>query len=518
VLIAAAAGLALLASVRRSATGDEFGTIMIAAQSDPALIMEKVQQTDIHPPTPYLLLHYWGRLAGYGDLAMRLPSLVFILLALPALWALIRRWAPDLSAADARWVLTVAASAPVLWVQAVFARYYALGTLAGLVSVLSYFRWLERPSAARTALYVLLTALTFYIHFFLAALLVGSQWLHYGLRDLGRPRRIRPGWFVAQALIAGLALPIVLRSILPLLTGANTSLANRADEGVAGCKALPLYLAGQSYTALTGGVPFPWDFWITIPLAATVAGLLIRDFRRERVWLAPPAIALVVIPAFLLALVIGLLVPVTGYFAGTLRAGHVAVLGWMLLGLCAVRIRHPAPRRLALAVLLLANGGLLAWAGGDGFSMFQSTPLKQAAAWIRADTPAGATGIVFHPYVHSWGDPLERYAPGVATRFAFDGQTAANAAANAALARTGGFSRVWIIQRNRFNRQAQALADELAGAHYQETGALHLQIQRGYDIWFKERIKTARGLGFATNPSARSYWTIRRFERSPASP
>ena len=513
VVVLIAAGLALTAMSLRSAVGDEFGSIWMASQADPAFIIEKTAQNDVHPPIPYLLLHAWGRLAGTGDAAMRIPSLIFVLLSLPVLRKVLREWAPELTPDQTALAMLLCASAPVLWIQAMTARYYALGTITGLIAVMTYLRWLRMRTPGALVLYAVTTGLLFYIHFFMSALVAIGQAVHYATRIRGNLRRVEPAWIGAQFAILLVAAPVVVHSILPLLSGANPSLANCATEGLSGWRAIPFILAGHLYTMLTGGVPFPWDFWVTMPVGITVLALLVRDLRNERMCLDPKAISFVAIPFVLLALVIGLLMPVTGYFYGILRGGPVPMLGWILIGMTAARIRAAPARHIAVIILLAGNFYSIAFAGLDLFSMFQSTPVKATAAHISKAFTTGQPAVVFHPFFHGWGDPLHRYLPSAVTEPINDEYPAECVDRGCLLISTGRYSCVWVIRRNRFRRNADELARWLKTNSYCLAEETPLQLQRSYDLWFKERIKSVSGFGYSTNASAPSYWLIQRYNR-----
>lgn len=504
--LAAAVLLALCGAARRSAAGDEFGSIWLASQASPAFIVSKVMSSDVHPATPYLLLHAWGRLFGYGDRAMRLLSLVFVLLSLGVVWRLLPQLVPGLSEDQRGLAFLLSCVAPVLWVQASTARYYALCTFAGLLAISCYLAWHERPVRSRWVGYVLATAATFYLHYLLAALVMASQGLHYAA---AKPRRAGRSWIAAQVLIVALAVPIVLSSAIPLLTGVNPMLSNRAAEGVAGLQAIPLVLAGHLFSTFTGGLPFPWHVWVTLPWALALAGLAVADLRGSRLLLGRTIQTLVILPFLLLAVAIALVLPVAGYFQGVVRVGHIPVLAWVTLGLLVATQQRTAVRRLLAGIVLACGAYGLVVHGLDLFSMNQSVPLRSVAGRLAGDPHA----IVFHPFTHGWGDPLRRYA-GDLPMFPIGDEIAAERVAEYAdLVARERPATVWVIRRNRFSERADELAGWLSAHRYQAVESTPLQPQGAYDIWFKERLKSIRALGFKSSASHPSYWTMTRFER-----
>ncbi|MFT4197594.1 MAG: glycosyltransferase family 39 protein [Pseudoxanthomonas sp.] len=83
--------------------------------------------TDTHPPLYYFLLYGWGRLGGYSEAWLRLPSAVFAVAALGLAWhALRRRFRPT----AANFAAAVAAVSTFWFEQSQNARGYALAMLA----------------------------------------------------------------------------------------------------------------------------------------------------------------------------------------------------------------------------------------------------------------------------------------------------------------------------------------------------------------------------------------------------
>ncbi len=505
---------ALVATERRSATTDEFGSVWLAAQPAPRAIVEKAHETDIHPPTPYLILHFWGRLFGYGDIALRIPSLLLVLLSLLPIWKLIESWSPQADDRQRLLAFALCATAPILWVQAGVARYYALGTLAGLLSVYGYVRWLRRMDRTAWVFYLLATAGTFYVHFLLAFLVVVSQCVHYVARGRRTPGTAGT-WLAAQVLVLLLAAPIILWGVMPLLTGGSSGLENRAPEGLSGLRAFPFTLAGHAYMTVTGGVPFPWDLWVVGPACLFLAAVILQDLARNRVLLDPDLIHLAAFPFVLLAFLIALILPVAGYFAGVFRAGYAAVLCWLGLSLAVVQCRNDILRRAATTVLLVANLYAMVVYGLDLSSMAQSTPVKPVAARIGAGMAPDSSALVFHPFNHGWGDPLKRYLPGVPCVFIRDGAQDIPLE-NAVLAvEEAGPAVVWIVQRNRFSRRADEISSWLLEHGYTLSETTGYQPQRACDIRFKNALKRVPWLHLDPAPSQPFYWTLKRFDRLP---
>jgi mannosyltransferase len=130
--------------------------------SHPADEIPGLLRQDGSPPAYYLLLHAWTEFAGTGETALRVPSLVFALLTIPAaLWA-----GSSIFGRTAGWISAAAAAVlPFLTTYAQEARMYAL---VALLSVLGT-AFFVHGFAFRTRRYVpafalLLTALL-YTHY-----------------------------------------------------------------------------------------------------------------------------------------------------------------------------------------------------------------------------------------------------------------------------------------------------------------------------------------------------------------
>ena len=460
------------------------------------------------------MLHYWGMMAGYGDFAMRIPSLLFILASLIVIWKLIPLLRPGIGHHDALVAFTVCAFAPVVWIQASTARYYALATLAGLYTTYAYLRWVQSPTAGRSVAWTLSLVATFYLHYLLALLAIGAQTSHFLCTWGSRKTPLGRKWLIAMIITISLALPMVLTSAIPVLAGKQTGLSNRAAEGITGMPSFPLMLAGEVFTTLTGAIPFPWHVWVTGPLFAAAAGLVFADLRRNRLLWSPPFLFLAVIPLVLVALIIALILPVAGYFHGILRVPHIAVMMWIALGLIAAGISHTALRQTVVGIILVCNAYLLILNGLDFFSMNQSTPLKAVAHHIARSRSDPTCTIVAHPFWHGWGDPLSRYLNGIPTLFLADDCAEPPIATKEASIRNRNARTVWIVQRNRFRTSAETMSSWLVAQGFELCEEVPLQEQSAFDRWFKERLQQCPLLHLSKNASSKSYWTIKRYDRT----
>ena len=214
-------------------------------------------------PGYYVLVHLWTRLAGDGDLALRYPSLLAGVLAVP----LAAYVGARLADRDSGLLLAlIVAVHPFLVYYGQEARMYALLMTLALAAVAFMLRASRSGRPDAWALCGALVAATLYTHYYGALIIVGlGGWAFFDLlaRDRGRLR----GWLLSglvAALLFGPWLPRALgvlgfegwRGALPL---AGAPLAHLSD-----------WLAGRS---LPEGHPSLW-----IPLAAALLGLLLLAF------------------------------------------------------------------------------------------------------------------------------------------------------------------------------------------------------------------------------------------------
>jgi len=179
----------------------------------PALL-EQVRG-DIHPPGYYVLIHDWMAVAGTSPTALRMMSVLFMLIALYAAWRLARRWLPPGPMAIA--LLWIAIS-PHLVAYAQEARMYAAVTAMVMLALVAYRLWAESAYASILALvaFVMCMSTALYLHYF-TALVIAALWLHVLI--VGHRRKRLPGpvpvsaigivvrWAVANLAIVVLYLP-----------------------------------------------------------------------------------------------------------------------------------------------------------------------------------------------------------------------------------------------------------------------------------------------------------------------
>lgn len=117
---------------------DEATTAHFAARELRESIFAEAQ----HPPLYYALMHFASRWIGDSDAALRVPSAIFGVLGVWAVWSLARRFFPGRPDV-ARFALLLAAVSPYMIYMSQEARSYSLVILLGLMATIENWRFLE---------------------------------------------------------------------------------------------------------------------------------------------------------------------------------------------------------------------------------------------------------------------------------------------------------------------------------------------------------------------------------------
>lgn len=366
---------------RLSLWQDEVASLVVAR-----LAPGEIWGADTHPPLYYLLLHYWRPLVGDDEGWLRLPSALFSLAALPAVWLIGRRiGGPWLALA----ATAIAAFHPYELRFAQELRMYALlecaaaWALAGFATLLADPAGAARPIGRGTwlpwALLGLGTLVALYTHNMAmllpmtTTLLAVALWWRRGER-----------WALARnwALVHGLVLAAWLPFLPELLHQATLSNINWIPEaGLEGIWQVQPLLAYGLYD-----IDSAWEIVTAIALLLlTVAGW--RALPRPSPWpLALPVLAL--LPAAVTVALSWAFRPV--YLARPLIWTGLPVA--VLVGAGVVALLSAArPRFAAVGALVV----LLAVAG-NCYGVWSS---------FRASTKADARGVA--QLVLQWSEPAE---------------------------------------------------------------------------------------------------------------
>jgi mannosyltransferase len=236
-----------------------------------------ISSPDLHPPLYFLMMHFWIRVAGRSEFALRFPSVVAATLTLPLLYALARRL---LSVEAGLWAALLGAISPFYLWYAQETRMYTWVVVLSLASVYMLLPLLKGRARRRDyAAYAVVTLALLYTHYsgFLLlgfeVIVYGLCRLRYGLRRLwGRP------WIILIVLVA------LVVALVPLIPYAWRTFQLRGIFAL-GYRPLHLILA-EAWSSFSLGLRNPviqplWQtaLFLIVFVVGTVALFLSR--RRE---------------------------------------------------------------------------------------------------------------------------------------------------------------------------------------------------------------------------------------------
>jgi uncharacterized membrane protein len=184
---------------KESLWGDEVYSFGVANNANVFGIIKVAALYDNHPPFYYIILHYGGiKLFGTSEFAVRFPSLIFGVLAIPMIYLLGRRLFNEEVGLISALILAIS---PFNVEYSQEARMYSLLLFLALLSMYFFVRFLERDSRAVSVGYVLSTALMLYTHNFGLFVLVAQNLFVAGLLLRSSQHRSRlKQWILIQAI------------------------------------------------------------------------------------------------------------------------------------------------------------------------------------------------------------------------------------------------------------------------------------------------------------------------------
>lgn len=214
VAVLAVATAARLYGLGRESLWVDEGYTKYLASLTPAEYLDDVRSTvrNILPPLYFTLLHGWTAVAGTGEVALRLPSVVFGVLAVLALYALVSRAFGRTAGLLAAGALAVA---PFQLRYSQEARMYELLTLLALVSLHLLLRVLDRGRvrhgvALTVALTVVDAAIVWTHHYGVLVLVAEAVFVALLLVGRDADRRAVVRWLASRAGVVVLVLPWAL--------------------------------------------------------------------------------------------------------------------------------------------------------------------------------------------------------------------------------------------------------------------------------------------------------------------
>lgn len=185
---------------------DEAATALMARAMPPEIIAFHWRAAFEHPPFWQLFMHYWSLSFGQSEFALRLPSAIAGVVALPLVWQLIRRL--EFTAWTALTAILLTATAPILVYYSQEARMYALVVTLALASLFMTQQLAVAPTGSKVGLYLLLNWAMLGFHYY-SVLLLGAEGLFLLLWLLWQRRPWQQWLGYGSALLLAVA-PLVI--------------------------------------------------------------------------------------------------------------------------------------------------------------------------------------------------------------------------------------------------------------------------------------------------------------------
>jgi uncharacterized membrane protein len=323
---------------------------------------------DGHPPLYYLILHYWMRLVGEGDVAVRALSGVIAVATFPLAWIAGRRLAGEVGG---RWALVAVALSPYCVRYATETRMYALVMLLVLTGYLLLDDALDQPSALRLVSIGAIAGLLLLTHYW-AFYLLGAVLILLAIRWWRRRDARRATALVAASIVAGSLL------FLPWLGGFLYQAAHTGTPW--GSPYRPTAIVETTLADLGGGELTEAALYGSVVLVLLVVALLAVRSGDNQITLDVRTA-----PTVRRELAVVVLVVAIGSVAGvvtsaTYQSRYAAVIAPLILLAVAVGItRVPGPARLLVGVVYvtLSLAGVV-WV--NYYERTQSVPIAAAVA------------------------------------------------------------------------------------------------------------------------------------------
>jgi uncharacterized membrane protein len=210
------AWLRLTALKRQSLWFDEID-VVVRAQRPFGVVLRTFVTAGENGPLYNLFLALWIRVAGISEIAVRFPSAVAGVLAIPVLYVLVRRVSDATTALFAAGLLAI--SPYHVWYSQE-AKMYAILVLEALLSTLLLVEALDRNRPRWWVGYALVTTLMFYTHVASVLVFVGQSLYVVATRRAWRGRE--RGWLLAAAALTLPYVPIALWALRVVSGGVTT--------------------------------------------------------------------------------------------------------------------------------------------------------------------------------------------------------------------------------------------------------------------------------------------------------
>lgn len=533
-IIAALALFTLVTLGERSVAADEFSMFWAAEKPVTTILKLYFSPYENNPAGTSFLQHVWGSAFGFRDESLRVLALLFALGAVVYIWKLTNLYAANLSATIRLAVFCLAATTPVVWMGANFARYQSLVMLLGLAALYYYSLWYKAQEDGQSSwrnlvLYAVLTGATFYFHYLSAAVFALCAGLHY-LSTLRRRSPAQIGvWAASQVMIIVLILPIVI-TILTTYSQMDLGASPLAATNIKKPLAAVLFFGATVFGLMNGFVVAPWTLWVVLPMLLMIGILSVIAFRTE--WIARNRFGLffVAFPLVFMSLVVVRMYPPLQFYLipSIQRVGFVAPLFWIIAGMGIVKIANRRLRIAAVSIILLCNCYAIASWNVNIVATQHTPPIREVRDFVRSHVQDASRLTVAHPFGYRYGmesvgsatigssTAVDRYLPTSNALFWVETDLTKEYTLDSCLRFVAGAQtpEFVIVQRNRYHLNSDHLAEALQRSGYSLRAEQPLQRQTAFDVWFKAQMLKLPFTGFKEDAAPQPYlYTVRYFRK-----
>ena len=226
VLASMVVGTAIRLDVPRGLWLDEAISVSEARMPYGAMI-HRLATTDVHPPLYFSILWLSGRVIGFGDFAVRVPSIIFGILLIPLVYLLGKEAFDRRTGAVASIIVSVEPF--VVWYSQE-ARMYELLMVFGVLALWAQLRILRRGGWYPWIVYTVASAAMICTQYFGIWQLLTQQLIFIGAITLRWRRHQRPGALLRPWLCSAV---LLLVALIPLGLTMKGQFSNAQDTGQA---------------------------------------------------------------------------------------------------------------------------------------------------------------------------------------------------------------------------------------------------------------------------------------------
>jgi hypothetical protein len=495
----------------RSVAADEFSMFWAAEKPVSTILKLYFSPFENNPAGCALVQHVWGSFFGFSDESLRILSLIFALGALIYLWKFVELYAARHSDANRLLIFLLAATTPVVWMSANFARYQSMTLLFGLGALFHYLRWwksLQTQSASRRdlALYAAFAGLSFYFHYLSAAVFALCAGLHFLFSALVLRKEYSaalPRWIASQISILAIISPIIFL-IWTTYSQMDLGASPLAATSISKPAAAALFFGATVFGALNGFAVAPWSLWVVAPMTVLFAILVVRLIRRapsqtnaERL----TALFFLFAPLVVAAAAVARMYPPLPFYLypSIQRVCFVAPILWVILSMELVRIAHTRARYTAAGIALACNFYAVATWNFNVVATQHTPPIRELADFVARVVENPSRLTVAHPFAYRYGmesvgsgsagsaTAVDRYLPSSNALFWAETDLTAPVSVDSCrrfVAETRSPEFI-IVRRNRIHANSDSLALALAQSGYRLAKEQDMQAQTAFDVWFK---------------------------------